>query len=58
MLLSFPLSIVLSLVLGTFLTAAHTVQTISAVGSKFFYENGTQFFMKGEYTSIRDVSLC
>lgn len=53
MLLSFPLPIVLSLVLLAIFTTAH-VQTISAVGSKFFYEDGTQFFMKGKYTSIQD----
>jgi hypothetical protein len=27
--------------------AASTVPTISAVGSKFFYSNGTQYFIKG-----------
>jgi hypothetical protein len=25
----------------------NAVPTISAVGSKFFYENGTQFYIKG-----------
>lgn len=28
-------------------TSAHAISTISAYGNKFFYENGTQFFIKG-----------
>lgn len=28
-------------------TAVNAVDTISAVGSKFFYKNGTQYYMKG-----------
>lgn len=27
--------------------SAHAISTISAHGNKFFYENGTQFFIKG-----------
>jgi len=27
---------------------AHAVPTISTLGNKFFYSNGTQYFMKGE----------
>lgn len=29
------------------LQAVDAIQTISAVGSKFFYENGTQYYLKG-----------
>lgn len=28
-------------------TSVHAISTISAYGNKFFYENGTQFFIKG-----------
>lgn len=28
-------------------TTVHAISTISAYGNKFFYENGTQFFIKG-----------
>lgn len=52
LLLSFLSSLLLPLLLGT-LTAADAVQTISAVGSKFFYANGTQFFMKGLCSVLR-----
>lgn len=37
----------ISLLLGSFSLTANAVQTISAVGSKFFYEDGTQYFLKG-----------
>ena len=33
--------------------AASSVPTISVVGSKFFYSNGTQYFIKGT-----PISLC
>ena len=28
-----------------------TMPTISAVGAKFFFSNGTQYYIKGEYLS-------
>lgn len=31
--------------------AASSVPTISAVGSKFFYSNGTQYYIKGMHTT-------
>ncbi|GKZ29909.1 hypothetical protein AbraIFM66950_006970 [Aspergillus brasiliensis] len=38
----------LSLLLNTFYApAVSAIQTISAVGSKFFYEDGTQYYIKG-----------
>lgn len=44
-----------SLLLGGLhaLTAYAAIDKISAVGSKFFYDNGTQYYMKGEYFSSR-----
>jgi hypothetical protein len=36
-----------SLLLAAF-NAVNAVPTISAVGNKFFYENGTQYFIKGK----------
>jgi hypothetical protein len=38
---------ILCALLGAVLASAQGVPTISAVGSKFFYEDGTQYFMKG-----------
>lgn len=35
------------LVAGLQATAVGAISPISAVGSKFFYENGTQFYIKG-----------
>lgn len=35
------------LVLLAAATSVHAISTISAHGNKFFYENGTQFFIKG-----------
>jgi len=29
--------------------AVDAIPTISAVGSKFFYENGTQYYLKGSW---------
>lgn len=46
------LSFLLSIVLLGIATTANPVQTISAIGSKFFYEDGTQFFMKGAYIDL------
>lgn len=38
----------LSLLLNTFYApTVSAIQTISAVGSKFFYEDGTQYYIKG-----------
>ncbi|PWY92074.1 hypothetical protein BO70DRAFT_348511 [Aspergillus heteromorphus CBS 117.55] len=39
-------SVAAILLLST-LSAVHAIQTISAVGSKFFYEDGTQYYIKG-----------
>lgn len=38
---------IISALLGAILASAQDVQTISIVGSKFFYEDGTQYYMKG-----------
>lgn len=46
MLSSFALSSAL-LLAGLQAVVGATVPTISAVGSKFFYENGTQYYLKG-----------
>jgi hypothetical protein len=35
------------LLAGSAITAIHAIDPISAVGSKFFYSNGTQYFIKG-----------
>jgi hypothetical protein len=35
------------LLAGLQAATVNAVPTISAVGSKFFYENGTQFYIKG-----------
>jgi hypothetical protein len=35
------------LLAGFAISAVNAVPTISAVGSKFFYDNGTQYFLKG-----------
>lgn len=43
----FALSAVPLLLAGLQATTVGAVQTISAVGSKFFYENGTQYYLKG-----------
>lgn len=45
-----PLSTVSALAwLGGFQALpVNAIQTISAVGSKFFHEDGTQYFLKGE----------
>ncbi|KAJ5793947.1 hypothetical protein N7457_000546 [Penicillium paradoxum] len=47
MLSSLALSAVPLLLAGLQATAVGAVPSISAVGSKFFYENGTQFYIKG-----------
>ncbi|KAJ5492913.1 hypothetical protein N7539_001659 [Penicillium diatomitis] len=47
MLSSFTLSAVPLLLAGLQAATVNAVPTISAVGSKFFYENGTQYFIKG-----------
>lgn len=36
---------------------AAAVPTISAVGSKFFYENGTQYYLKGTLGSPGHLGL-
>jgi hypothetical protein len=36
---------------------ANAIQAISSVGSKFFYENGTQYFLKGELPWLFGFSL-
>ncbi|KAJ5687166.1 hypothetical protein N7536_009785 [Penicillium majusculum] len=47
MLSSLALSAVPLLLAGLQATAVGAISPISAVGSKFFYENGTQFYIKG-----------
>ncbi|KAJ5135227.1 uncharacterized protein N7515_004505 [Penicillium bovifimosum] len=47
MLSSLALSALPLLLAGLQATAVGAVPTISAVGSKFFYENGTQYYIKG-----------
>jgi hypothetical protein len=37
------------LLAGLQATAVGAIPSISAVGSKFFYANGTQFYIKGTY---------
>lgn len=32
------------------------IPTISAVGSKFFYENGTQYYIKGTWGNLPSIS--
>ncbi|GIK01741.1 hypothetical protein Aspvir_005779 [Aspergillus viridinutans] len=58
--LRFSLSLsAVSLLLGGFSPAAvDAVRTISAVGSRFFYEDGTQYFLKGiAYQLVPDDPL-
>jgi len=38
------------LAVGAVNTVNAAVPTISALGNKFFYSNGTQYFMKGEHS--------
>lgn len=47
--LTLLLPAVLSLLFGAVVRGdnGNRVQTISAVGSKFFYEDGTQYYIKG-----------
>jgi hypothetical protein len=40
------------LLAGLQATAVGAIPSISAVGSKFFYENGTQFYIKGTYLFV------
>ncbi|KAK3946340.1 1,3-beta-glucanosyltransferase [Diplogelasinospora grovesii] len=54
----------LSAVLLGAATTANAIDTIKAVGSKFFYSNGTQFFIKGvayqltEHDPLVDAAQC
>lgn len=43
------------LLAGLQATAVSAIPSISAVGSKFFYENGTQFYIKG---CLSPVLMC
>lgn len=47
MMSSFALTAVPLLLAGLQATTVGAIQPISAVGSKFFYENGTQYYVKG-----------
>lgn len=47
MLSSLALSAVPLLLAGLQAATVGAIPTISAVGSKFFYENGTQYYLKG-----------
>lgn len=49
MLSSLALSAVPLLLAGLQAATVGAVPTISAVGSKFFYENGTQYYLKGTF---------
>lgn len=53
MLSSLTLSAVPLLLAGLQAATVGAIPTISAVGSKFFYENGTQYFLKGTLESTR-----
>lgn len=48
---SFALSVVPLVLAGLQAVTVDAVPTISAVGSKFFYENGTQYYLKGSWGS-------
>jgi hypothetical protein len=48
---SLALSAVPLLLAGLQAVTVDAVPTISAVGSKFFYENGTQYYLKGSWGS-------
>lgn len=54
----------LALLAATTTTTVHAISTISAYGNKFFYENGTQFFIKGvayqltESDPLADADQC
>lgn len=52
MLFSFTLSALPLLVGALQAVTVGAIPTISAVGSKFFYENGTQYYIKGESRGI------
>lgn len=56
MLSPFALSAVPLLLAGLQAATVGAVPTISAVGSKFFYENGTQYYLKGMFEDDRIVS--
>jgi hypothetical protein len=46
---SLALSAVPLILAGLQAVTVGAVPTISAVGSKFFYENGTQYYLKGSW---------
>lgn len=48
----FSVLLVSLLLAGLQATAVSAIPSISAVGSKFFYENGTQFYIKGSHLLI------
>jgi hypothetical protein len=52
MLSSLALSAVPLLLAGLQAVTVGAVPTISAVGSKFFYENGTQYYLKGMFENL------
>lgn len=52
MLSSLAISAVPLLLAGLQATAVNAIPTISAVGSKFFYEDGTQYYVKGTSNSF------
>lgn len=52
MLSSLAISALPLLLAGLQATAVNAIPTISAVGSKFFYEDGTQYYVKGTSNSL------
>lgn len=58
MLSSLALSAVPLLLAGLQAVTVGAIPTISAVGSKFFYENGTQYYLKGTDLPSPLVSIC
>lgn len=43
--------------LGSVFALTHNIQTIAAIGSKFFYEDGTQYFLKGMSNKCQKTTL-
>ena len=50
---SIALSVAPLLLAGLQAATVGAIPTISAVGSKFFYENGTQYYIKGTIGATR-----
>ena len=50
MLLPILFTTFLAFVTSTLAQSSSDLPTVSSVGSKFFFENGTQYYIKGKYT--------